>query len=275
MPLPPPSFHARYGGLLTDAESSALGLDRETFTRALWRSVEKSGARSDTGEASVETYVRGLRLPDLALAAACAAGSEKAWETLLRTMRAPLRAAGRAMAGDRGEELADILFGELYAARERKLGSFAGRSSLAGWLRAVLHQTWIDRLRSEKRLAPMEDDAPEPAAPPAPDAVEQSQNAAIAAGALERALGMLPPRQKLLLDFYYFHNLTLREAAVLVGVHEATASRDLDRARAALKSQLTLILRREHGMDEQAAEACLLEWQPAQESAGSNVLLKE
>jgi len=271
MTLPPPGFRERHGGLLADAESSALGLDRETFTRALWRSVEKAGVH----ENQVDSYVRGLRLPDLALAAACAAGSEKAWETLLRTMRAPLRAAGRALAGERGEELADALFGELYAARERKLGSYAGRSSLAGWLRAVLHQTWIDRFRSEKRLVQMDEDAPEPAAPPAPDAVEQSQNAGIAAGAVERALGMLPPRQKLLLDFYYFHNLTLREAAALVGVHEATASRDLDRARAALKSQLTLILRREHGMDERAAEACLLAWQPAQESARSNVLLKE
>jgi RNA polymerase sigma-70 factor (ECF subfamily) len=271
MTLPPPAFHASYGRLLSDADSSALGLDRETFTRALWRSLEKSGAKED----QQDTYIRGLRLADLALAAACAAGSEKAWETLLQTMRGPLRAAGRAMAGDRGEELADVLFGELYAARERKLGSYAGRSSLGGWLRAVLHQTWIDRLRSEKRLVQPDEDAPEPVAPPVPDSVEQSQNAGIASGALERALGMLPPRQKLLLDFYYFHNLTLREAAALVGVHEATASRDLDRARAALKSQMTQILRREHGMDERAAEACLLSWQPAQENAGTNVLLKE
>lgn len=271
MPLPPPAFHARYAGLLNNAESAALGLDQETFTAALWRSLEKSGA----GEAKAETYIRGLRLDDLKLAAACAAGSEKAWETLLGTMRGPLRAAGRAMAGDRGEELADILFGELYAARERKLGSFAGRSSLAGWLRAVLHQTWIDRLRAEKRLVPLEDDAPEPPAPEVADAVEQSQNAGIAAGALQRALAALPPRQKLLLDFYYFHNLTLREAALLVGVHEATASRDLDRARAALKSQLTAILQRDYGMDARAAEASLLAWQPAQESAGPNVLLKE
>src|SRR5258708_22983671 len=199
-------------------------------------------------------------------------------------MRPPLRAAGRAMAGDRGEELADALFGQLYAAGQAKLGSYAGRSSLAGWLRAVLHQTWIDRLRSEKRLEQMDDDSPEPAAPPAPDSVEQSQTAGIARNALDRALAALPPRQKLLLDFYYFHNLILKEAAALVGVHEATASRELDRARAALKSSLTEILRNERRMDDRAIQACLLEaveaglnWRPAsaQETPSSNVLLKE
>ncbi len=249
---------------------SALGLDAETFTRALWRSVDKA----KVAETKIDSYVSGLRHADLALAAACAAGSESAWETLVRTMRGPLRAAGRAMAGDEGEELADGLFSELYTARERKFGAFGGRSSLAGWLRAVLRQTWIDRLRAAKRTVQMDENAPEPAAPPEPDAAEQAQTASIARGVLERSLKLLPPRQKLLLDFYYSHNLTLREAAKLVGVHEATASRELDRARAALKSRMTGLLRQEHGMDERAAEACLLEWQP-QETGASNVLLKE
>ena len=76
----------------------------------------------------------------------------------------------------------------------------------------------------------------------------------------------LPPRQKLLLDFYYTRNLTLREAAKLVGVHEATASRELDRARAALKAQMTDILRRERQMDARAAESLMLNWQPAASS---------
>jgi RNA polymerase sigma-70 factor (ECF subfamily) len=223
----------------------------------------------------------------LALAAACAAGSDAAWQTLLSSMRAPLRAAGRAMAGDRGEELADALFGELYTAREAKLGSYAGRSSLAGWLRAVLRQTWIDRWRAGKRLRPLDEDVAEPAAPAAPDPAEQSQNASIAGAALDRALASLPPRQKLLLDFYYFHGLNLRESAALVGVHEATASRELDRARAALKLSLTEILHHEHGMNEADVQACLLEavdkgleWRPngcnaKQETPPSSVLLKE
>ncbi len=290
MEPPLQTFRSTHDGLIAElylVARATVEIERDSFAAVLWRSVQKSGV----SEARAPAYLRGLRVADLALAAACAAGSEAAWQTLLSTMRAPLRAAGRAMAGDRGEELADALFGELYAAREAKLGSYAGRSSLAGWLRAVLHQTWIDRLRAGKRLQQFDDDAPEPAAPAAPDPVEQSQNASIARGALDRALASLPPRQKLLLDFYYFHNLTLREAAKLVEVHEATASRELDRARAALRLRLTEILHDEHGMDDTAVRTCLLEAvdhglqvRPApagalergeQETPPSSVLLKE
>ncbi len=270
-------FRARHGALVAELfgqvreQAETYTLDAETFLTALWRSIEKSKVAED----KIAAHLRALRIADVALAAACVEGSAKAWEILLETLRAPLRAAGRSMAGDRGEELADSLFGELYAKRASKLASYAGRSSLAGWLRAVLQQSWIDRLRSEKHVVQMDDDAPEPAAPPAADAVEQSQNARIVRGALASGMAALPPRQKLLLDFYYSHGLTLREAAALVGVHEATASRELDRARAALKSHLTEILRREHRLEAHAAEALLLNWDHAQETAAPSVLLKE
>jgi RNA polymerase sigma-70 factor, ECF subfamily len=271
------AFRSSHGGLIGELYAevnttprATLELARDVFESALWRSVEKSGV----AEACIPQYLRGLRVTDLALAAACAAGSEAAWQTLLSTMRAPLRAAGRAMAGDAGEELADSLFGELYASRHSKLGSYAGRSSLAGWLRAVLRQTWIDRLRAGKRLQPMNEDAPEPAAPATPDPVERTETISIARRALDQAMESLPPRQKLLLDFYYFHGLNLRESAGLVGVHEATASRELDRARGALKVRLTEILRAEHHMDDDAVRTCLLEavekgldWRP-QHSSG-------
>jgi hypothetical protein len=41
-------------------------------------------------------------------------------------------------------------------------------------------------------------------------------------------------------------------------VHEATASRELDRARAALRQSLVEILRREHRLDDEEVRRCLL-----------------
>ena len=240
--------------LYHEVRGEAPGLDQESFATLLGRSVQKAGVPDH----NVTAYLRGLRLADLAVAAACVGGSEAAWARFMEKTREPLRAAGRAIGGDRGEEIADGLFGELYAARQTKLLSYGGRSSLLGWLRAVLYQSFVDRFRSEKRLVPMDPDGPEPAAPAIPDHVEQSESAGIANRALEQALAALPPRQKLLLDFYYFHGLTLREAAALVKVHEATASRELDRARAALRQSLTEILRREHRLDDEEVRRCLL-----------------
>ena len=258
--MSPGEFHSRHRRLLErlyrGTPAGAWGLTPDGFAAAVYASWHKHGAESDA-----EQYTGALRLRDLALAAACAQGLEPAWRQFFEELRAPLRAAGRALAGERGEELADGLFGELYQERER-LASFAGRSSLAGWLRAVLYQTFIDLVRAEKKQVSLEEreEAGEvAAAPPTPDPVEQADYEQIAQAALEAALALLPPRQKLLLDFYYFHGLTLREAAALVGVHEATASRELERARAALKKNLTGILRKEHRLREHEVTRCLYE----------------
>ncbi len=244
-----------YGGL----PARAWGLSSEAFRRALWKSAEKARL----AEREIAAFLRGLHARDLALAAACAEGSETAWNTFVEEQRGPLQAAGRLLAGDRGEELAGTLFGELYTERQAKLGSYGGRSSLAGWLRAVLYQAHVDRLRKEKRLVSLDaetQDGPachEPAAVPDADPVEESEYVHMARGAMESALRALPPRQKLLLDFYYFQGLTLREAAALVDVHEATASRELDRARARLKKLLTEILRRDYRLGDQEIRDCL------------------
>ena len=251
-------FQSRYRRLLEQLYSatpaSSWGLPLEAFAQAAHASLEKYG-----GEGSVEEYLRSVRLRDLALAAACAHGDERAWRQFFEELRGPLRAAGRALAGPRGEELADAMFGELYEQRAR-LASFAGRSSLAGWLRVVLYQSYVDRLRSEKKevsLEERESAGQVVSAAAVADPVEQGQYERMAQNALETALERLPPRQKLLLDFYYFHGLTLREAAALVGVHEATASRELDRARSQLRQTLTSILKKEHRLEEDEVRRCL------------------
>ena len=268
--MTPGEFRTRHRRLLerlyAAVPAAAWGLAFDGFAEALRRSAEKNAPGDVPG------YLESLRTRDLALAAACAQGSDPAWRQFFDELRAPLRAAGRAMAGGAGEEMADALFGELYEQRHR-LASFAGRSSLAGWLRAVLHQTYIDRLRAEKRYVSLEEReeqgrapgaargevAPPAAARGAADPAEQHEYERIAQAALETALGRLPPRQKLLLDFYYFHGLTLREAAALVGVHEATASRELERARRELRKVLTAVLKTDYGLREDEVRRCLYE----------------
>ena len=263
--MTPAEFQSRYRRLLEQLYSgtpaASWGLPLAAFAQALQASLEKYGADS-----RAEDYLRSVRVRDLALAAACGHGDAQAWRQFFDELRGPLRAAGRVLAGARGEELADALFGELYEQRAR-LASFAGRSSLAGWLRAVLYRSYVDRLRSEKKEVSLEERETagvEVSAATAADPVEQGQYERIAQSALEAALQRLPPRQKLLLDFYYFHGLTLREAAALVGVHEATASRELDRARTQLRKTLTSILKQEHRLEEEEVQRCL--YQAAQGS---------
>ena len=101
-----------------------------------------------------------LHLEDLALACACVEGVPEAWECFVATYRGYLRACAGAMlkrtAGSpETQELADSLFAELYGLRDgagvEKRGSllryFHGRSTLKTWLRAVLAQRHLDKIR--------------------------------------------------------------------------------------------------------------------------------
>ena len=92
---------------------------------------------------------------DVELARRCAAGDETAWERFVLEYRPILyRAADALEPGGGARELADSLYGELYGLRERAgerqslFRYFEGRSSLGTWLRAVLAQRYVDRVRA-------------------------------------------------------------------------------------------------------------------------------
>jgi RNA polymerase sigma factor (sigma-70 family) len=187
---------------------------------------------------------------DLALARRCADGDEAAWERFVRDYRPILYRAADALApGGRARELADALYADLYGsidARGRRrslLVYFEGRSSLATWLRAVLAQRFVDQLRADRRLEPLEslDGAParpslaSGGAPPDPD---RPRFVALVRRALGRAVAELPARDRLRLGCYYVHGLTLAEVGRVTTEHEATVSRQLSRTRMALKQAI-------------------------------------
>src|SRR3954471_3671344 len=118
---------------------------------------------------------------DLELARLCAAGDERAWERFVREYRPILyRAADALDRSGAAREIADSLYADLYGIKdgERERQSlfryFQGRSSLATWLRAVLAQRYVDRLRVQRRLEPLPDEEP-PAADAEPPDPERSR----------------------------------------------------------------------------------------------------
>jgi len=223
----------------------------ERFAEALERSAE-GGANLDK-----------LHLEDLALACGCAAGDEAAWEHFIREQRPTLyRAADALDAGGGARELADGIYGELF---ERSLFRyFHGRSSLATWLRAVLAQRHVDRLRAGQRLEPLPDDeffpgSVGPAIGPAkagPYDEEQHRCGELIREALTRAVAELPSRDRLRLACYYAQELTLAETGRLLGEHEASCSRHLARTRKTLRGHIERRLRDQHGLNEAEIADC-------------------
>ena len=190
---------------------------------------------------------------DLELARRCAAGEPAAWDRFVLEYRPVLYRAADALDRSGGaRELADSLYADLYGlkggSRERQslFRYFSGRSSLAMWLRAVLAQRYVDRLRVQRRLEPLPpDDRGEMREPDDPDRARYGE---LVRQALSRAVGRLDTRDRLRLSYYYVQELTLAEAGRLLKEHEATVSRHLTRTRRAIRAAVERELREERGL---------------------------
>ena len=222
------------------------------FSAALDAAVAKSFAGRDPSSRDIERFVGSLHVADLALACACMAGREDAWEHFVREYRPALyRAADALDATGNARELADGLYADLFGITERGgtrrslLGYFHGRSSLATWLRAVLSQRHIDRIRAARRTEALPDDE-SPAAPSArerPVDPHRSRVAEFFHGTLVRVIADLAPRDRLRLSCYYAQSLTLAQIGRLLGEHEATVSRHLTRTRREIRELVEKHLR--------------------------------
>jgi RNA polymerase sigma-70 factor (ECF subfamily) len=250
--------------LYARAEASLWGLAEAAFGDALRRSVaHRFSGVSPTGP-QVDAYLDSLHVADLALACACARGSEPAWEHFVRNFRPALLAAASGAGPDVGRELADSIYAELFGTEERDgvrrslFDYFHGRCSLAGWLRAVLAQRAVDRARSARRFEPLpEPDTPlEPSVPAAPPDVGREDRLAMVRAALAAALRELTARDRLRLALYYARELKLAAVGRLLGESEATVSRKLARCRTDLRQAVERRLRERHGLNkDQIAES--------------------
>lgn len=251
--------------LYTTAKAERWRVDRAAFGRALEASADKAFSSGAPGRAELERHLASLHLEDLALACACADGDDEAWQHFVLTYRPPLYRAADAIDPSGGaRDLVDSLYADLFGlgseTRERRslFRYFHGRSSLATWLRAVLSQRYVDRLRERKRTEPIPDDeSPHAlAAHPAPQDSERLRFAGVMQAALAVVLAVLSPKDRLRLACYYAQQMTLAQVGRLLGEHEATVSRQLSKTRATIRSGVQQWLRTERGFGEAEIADC-------------------
>jgi RNA polymerase sigma factor (sigma-70 family) len=152
---------------------------------------------------------------------------------------------------------------------------FLGRSKLTTWLHAILAQRHVDGIRRARRIEPLEEGetgersygtrqsalanpsgnsfANPSASSPDP---ERNRYLAILQAALTAALDALQPRDRLRLAYYYVEGLTLAEIGRLVGEHEATVSRKLERTRRAIRKRVDGALRQEKKLSAAQLQLC-------------------
>jgi RNA polymerase sigma factor (sigma-70 family) len=231
------------GRLHRRAQAERWRVSVERFTEALERGIERGADPAS------------LHLEDLALACGCAEGDEQAWEHFIREHRPVLYRAADALDPAGGaRDLADGLYGELY---ERSLFKyFHGRSSLSTWLRAVLAQRHVDRIRAGRRFEPLPD-AEQAAVAVREQDPERGRCVELIRGALARAVAALAPRDRLRLACYYAQGLTLAETGRLLGEHEATCSRQLARTRKALRGRIEEALKSDARLSDAEIAVCV------------------
>jgi RNA polymerase sigma-70 factor (ECF subfamily) len=217
-----------------------------------------------TPEAEIRTLILSLRVDELALARACAAGNNSAWEIFLTRFREKLHLAALRIAREdsAARELADTLYADLYGTNLRegkrvsKLSSYTGRGSLEGWLRTVLSQEFVNRYRRTKRLVSLDEESEEGVQFQAPEPEPILAADARLSQATDEALAYLSPEERMVLSAYYLDGRTLAEIARMLGVHESTISRKLDKLAKSLRKQILAGLTR-RGMSRRQAEEAL------------------
>lgn len=240
-----------------------IGVSRDVFAVIL-QDVAAKYLPAATNADDARTFLLTLRVDELALARACAAGDNAAWEIFLIRYREKLyRAALRVAREDSAaRDLADTLYAELYGTGSRggervsKLSSFTGRGSLEGWLRTVLAQEFVNRYRKTKRLVSLDEEGEEGAqfAASQPEAVAPADSRL--EFATDSALAALSAEERMVLASYYLDGRTLAEIARMLGVHESTISRKVDKLAKLLRKKI-LAAMMQQGMSRRQAEEAL------------------
>lgn len=220
-----------------------FGLDEGALATLLVDLIQQT--QPDQHETSEDKFLLSLRLEDLVLAHACADGNDHAWEVFLTRYRDTLYETAYKMAREESiaRALADSLYAGLYGidskgqARSSKLRYYHGRGSLQGWLRTIVAQEYVNHYRSAKREtsldAALEDGAQFSAPQPEMSVIDDRVGAAVNA-----ELATMSGDERFVLVSYYLDKRTLAEIAKVLGVHESTISRKLDRATAGLRKRI-------------------------------------
>ncbi len=226
------------------SEGSNIGLSPAHFAEAL-SAISLRFLPPNATSREQHDFYKNLHLKDLALAQACSRGVSLAWEHFQTRYRENLYTAALVLTKNDSiaRELADSLFGDLFATQGSKLSSYSGRGSLEGWLKAVLAHAYVDRYRAQRRVVSLDQRLAAIGAT-VQYRVEPTHTVQLHR-AIEEACLTRTPEQRFLLAAYFCDEWTLAEIAKSLGVHESTVSRRMDRVLRELRRTITANLRKQ------------------------------
>jgi RNA polymerase sigma-70 factor (ECF subfamily) len=191
-----------------------------------------------------DTPLASLRLGDLYLACACAAGNSKA----LAAFEAAYLAPDTRTSDDLKQALRDKLF-VATAKGPPRIALYAGRGDLGRWTKATLTRMEIDAARAAREV-PTEDALLEaigidPAHDPEVAQLRKDAKAVLQA-AMREAFAALADRERAMLLQYYVDSVGVVELGKLYGLAPSNISRTIAKTRVQLVAQIRRALLRSH-----------------------------
>jgi len=191
-----------------------------------------------------------LREGDLYLTCATLAGAPHALETFERTVlaRVPAFVARIDPSPSFADEVAQALRVKLLLPHDgdgkaAKLSGYTGRGGLESWVCAVATRMAIDLVRV-RRIGSEGDELDVLPATDDPELeVLRVQHREAFRAALQQGLAALEPRQRTLLRLYFLEHVTFQALGRVYQVHETTAMRWIEQAKATVVAQVQSALR--------------------------------
>jgi len=241
-----------------------LGLNPSRFALRVRELVEKHNLRPDAVDPLPNHP--GLHATDLYLAAACAQGCDLGWSRFGDLYRGHIErlCQWKWRNSSTATDQAQNIFSDLYLpdrSGECRIASYEGLSSLGRWLRVVVvNRSVNERLRRTCEVAPLHD-ASDPEDSMALGRIEtmfsMTRYEPLAALALRQACEKLTPSERLILLWRFEQGLRLGEVARLMGVHQSTITRQMERAMDKVRASTMQHLTDLYGLSSTAVEECL------------------
>lgn len=185
-------------------------------------------------------------LPDPEIARRIAAGDEDTFRMLMRRYNQSLYRAARSILKDDAE--AEDAVQEAYLLAYQAIGKFRGDAKLSTWLVRIVVNEAIGRLRKRKRQAeviqldgttnPFDEDAEMNMSALSPEQPERAAIRAQSRRLLEAKIDELPDTFRTVFVLRAIEEMTVEEAAVCLGIPEATVRTRYFRAKSLLREAL-------------------------------------